>query len=171
MLSVEELQADPYIADAWPQPCFAYDPELLTSEDGYQVLGYVFGIWGSEPYYSYYMGGDYDCPPTLPSLLPAQRLDGNEVNLRWSESVKMGGGEIKYDVRVFADRECSEEIFQATTTKTRAPFAAPEPNRMYFVEVRATDRHGDRNPDTWYPPGRWNFVLVPEEQYGWYGVM
>ena len=171
VVSVEQLQADPYFADAWPQPCFAYDPELLTSEDGYQVLGYVFGIWGSEPYYSNYMGGEYDCPPTLPSLLPVQRLGGSKVSLRWGESVKMGGGEIEYDVRVFADRECSEEVFRTATAETRAIFCVPEPNRMYIVEVRAIDQHRERNSDTWYPPARWDFVLAPEEQYGWYGVM
>jgi len=78
---------------------------------------------------------------------------------------------IEYDARVFADRECRDEVFQVTTTVTKAPFAVPELNRMYFVEVRAKDRHCGRNPDSWYPPARWNFVLVPEEQYGWYGVM
>jgi len=171
VLTVAELQADPYFADAWPQACFAYDPELLMSQDGYQVLGYVFGIWGSEPYYSYYMGGDYDCPPTLASLLPAQRLGGNDVNLRWSESVKMGGGPVDYDVRVFSDRACEQQIFQANTTETHMPFTVPETNRMYYVEVRSMDDHREHNPDTWYPAARWNFVLMPKEQSGWYGVM
>ena len=72
VLSVEELLADPYFADAWPQQCFAYDPELLTSEDGFNVQGYVFGPWGSEPYYSYYLYGPKAHPPTLPVWLPAR---------------------------------------------------------------------------------------------------
>ncbi len=29
----------------------------------------------------------------------------------------------------------------------------------------------DVRPDTWYPPARWNFVLVPADPYGWYGAM
>ena len=171
VLSVEELKADPYFADAWPQECFAYDPELLLSEDGYQILGYCFGPWGSQPYYSYYVGGERDCPPTLPSILPVQRAGEGRVRLRWTESVKLGGGTIEYDARVFGDRGCTEEVFRATTDQTRCPFDVPGMNRMYFVEVRALDDHRTRNPDTWYPAARSNFVLVPADQYGWYGVM
>ncbi|MBI4531556.1 MAG: hypothetical protein HY709_08530, partial [Candidatus Latescibacteria bacterium] len=44
-------------------------------------------------------------------------------------------------------------------------------NWMYCVEVRAMDDHRAKNPDTWYPAARSNFVLVPEDQYGWYGVL
>lgn len=171
VLSVDELKADPYFADAWPQECFAYDPELLLSEDGFQVLGYVFGPWGSEPYYSFYLGGDYDLPPTLPTVLPPVRAGESRVKLRWAESAKMGGGRVEYDVRVFADRACREEVFQAATEQTSIEFDVPEANRMYFVQARAMDDHRAKNPDTWYPATRSNFVLVPPEQYGWYGVM
>ena len=143
---------------------FLVDVPLLT--EGIRVVGGYQRVPDGPG-----LGAEYDCPPTLPGLLPVQRLGGSDVSLRWSESVKMGGGHIEYDVRVFADRECSDEIFRATTAQTTAPFAVPEPNRMYFVEVWAVDQHRERNPATWYPAGRWNFVLVPEDQYGWYGVM
>ncbi len=55
--SVEELKADPYFADGFAREFF-YDPELLQSVDGFQVLGFVFGVWGSEPYYSWYLYGE-----------------------------------------------------------------------------------------------------------------
>jgi transglutaminase-like putative cysteine protease len=171
VLSVDELRADLYFVDAYPQRCFAYDEELLMSADGYQVLGYVFGVWGSQPYYSYYLGAPMDCPPTLPTALPVQRLSGNEVRLRWAESIKFGGGRIEYEARVFEDRACKNEIWRATTDQTGVVFTVPERNRMYFMEVRAMDEHRAKNPNTWYPPTRWNFVLVPPEQYGWYGVL
>ncbi|MFC1461950.1 hypothetical protein ACFLQR_05490 [Verrucomicrobiota bacterium] len=47
----------------------------------------------------------------------------------------------------------------------------PEPNRMYFYEVKATDDHVKKEPSTWYPTVRGNFVPVPADQYGWYGVL
>jgi len=171
VLSVDELKADPYYADAFPQTCFAYDSELLESVDGFCVLGYVFGIWGSEPYYSYYLGAEKNHPPTFPNVLPAQRMGGNCVRLNWSRSIKFGGGEIEYDVRVFRDRECAQEIFGIITRDLFLDWEVEQLNRMYFVEVRAMDKHREKNAETWYPPARSNFVLVPEDQYGWYGVM
>jgi len=171
VLSVEELKAEPYFADAFPQQCFAYDPELLECTDGFWVLGYVFGIWGSEPYYSYYLGAEKAHPPTLPLALPAQRVDDRCVRLNWAKSMKMGGGEVEYGVRVFSDRACKEQVFQATTKETLLVYEVEKTNWMYFVEVRAMDDHRQKNPNTWYPAARSNFVLVPEEQYGWYGVL
>lgn len=171
VLSVSELKADVYFADSFAQECFAYDPELLESEDRFWILGYVFGIWGSEPYYSYYLGAEKAHPPTFPLPLPAQRVGRREVRLNWARSVKMGGGRILYDVRVFPDRACREAVMAETTGETSTVWKVPEANRMYFVEVRAVDEHRERNPATWYPATRSNFVLVPEEQYGWYGVM
>jgi len=171
VLSVEELKADPYYADAWPQHCFAYDPELLLSQDGFNIQGYVFGPWGSEPFYSFYLGAEKECPPTLSTILPAERVDGNRVRLHWSKSVKWGGGAIEYEARVLSDRECSDEVFQVVTRETWADFDVPEDNWMYFVEVRAMDGHRLKNPKTWYPAARGNFVLVPKEQYGWYGMV
>jgi hypothetical protein len=171
VLSVEELRADPYFADAFPQDCFAYDPELLESADGFWLLGYVFGIWGSEPYYSYYLGMEKEHPPALPLALPAQRSGERSVCLNWARSLKMGGGEVEYDVRVFTDRVCTEQIFQGTTGETSLVYEVEELNRMYFVEVRAMDDHRTRNPNTWYPATCSNFVLVPEDQYGWYGML
>jgi len=82
----------------------------------------------------------------------------------------MGGGEVEYDVRIFADRACTEQIFQRTAKETSLIYEVEEPNRMYFVEIRAMDDHRAKNPNTWYPAARSNFVLVPEDQYGWYGV-
>lgn len=173
VLSVAELKADPYFVDAYPQECFAYDPELLMSRDGYQVLGYVFGVWGSEPYYSYYLGGVKEHPPTLPTMLPAQRAGGQAVRLNWSRSIKFNrpNADIEYDVRVFTDRAGREEIWKTTTRETSAEFAVPEMMRMYFAQVRAMDDQRKRNPNTWYPAAKWNFVLAPENQYGWYGVL
>lgn len=173
VLSVAELQADPYFADAYPQECFAYDPELLMSQDGYQVLGYVFGLWGSEPFYSYYLGGVKEHPPTLPAMLPAQRAGGQAVRLNWTRSIKHArpDADIEYDVRVFADRAGKEEVWKTMTRETSAEFAVPEMMRMYFAQVRAMDDQRKRNPNTWYPAAKWNFVLAPEKQYGWYGVL
>ncbi|MDP6505959.1 MAG: hypothetical protein QF886_20215, partial [Planctomycetota bacterium] len=170
VLSVSELKEDPYFADAFAQDCFAYDPELVTSADGFWIEGYVFGIWGSEPYYSYYLGAEKDHPPSLPHLLPAQRLGENRVCLNWSRSLKMGGGPVEYEVSIFTDRACSECIRSETTPATAIDYEVPEMNRMYFVEVKAMDDHREKNVDTWYPSARSNFVLVPEDQYGWYGV-
>ena len=93
------------------------------------------------------------------------------VRLRWGESIKWGGGTVEYDVRVFADRQCTEEIFRANTAECSTVFEVPQANRMYFAEVRAMDDHRCKNSDTWYPVSRWNFVMVPPEQYGWYGMM
>ncbi len=171
VLSVEALKADPYFGDAFPQACFAYDPELLESTDGFWVLGYVFGIWGSEPYYSYYLGAEKEHPPMLPLALPARRVDGHRVCLNWARSLKMGGGAVEYDVCVYSDRACTEAVFHVTTEETSVVYEVEEPNRMYFVEERAMDGHREKNPDTWYPAARSNFVLVPEDQYGWYGVV
>ena len=67
VLSVAELKSDIYFADGFAQECFAYDPELLESEDRFWILGYVFGIWGSEPYYSYYLGGRKGASANVPS--------------------------------------------------------------------------------------------------------
>ena len=171
VLSVAELKADPYFADSFPQECFAYDPELLRSTDDFEVQGYVFGPWGSEPFYSFYLGAEKECPPSRPFIPPAERLDDDRVRLHWSRSLKWGGGEIEYEVRVFADRACTQEVFCWTGGELAVDFEAPEKNWMYFVEVRAVDDHRGKNPDTWYPAGRSNFVVVPKEQYGWYGVL
>jgi hypothetical protein len=173
VLSTAQLQSDPYFADAYPQDCFAYDPEMLMSEDGYQLLGYVFGVWGSEPYYSYYLGAPKDMPPTLPMILPAQRLDDQTLRLNWSRSIKQNApdSEIEYELRICSDRDCKTEILRTLTKQTSHDFPIPQPNRMYFMEVRAMDNHRQKNPNTWYPPTRWNFVLAPKDQYGWYGVL
>lgn len=171
VLSVAELKAAPYFADAFAQDSFAYSPELVESEDGFWIEGYVFGIWGSEPYYSYYLGAEKDHPPTLPLALPAQRLGGSRVRLNWAKSIKLGGGNVEYDVRIFSDRACKELVYSAPRKGTSLIFDVPQQNRMYFVEVRAVDDHRKKNPATWYPAARSNFVLVPEDQYGWYGVM
>lgn len=171
VLSAEELIADPYFADIYPQQCFAYDPELLMSEDNFQMLGYVFGMWGSEPYYSYYLGAPKEQPPTLPVVLPAQRLSDNAVRINWSPSVKWNGGQIEYELRIFTDRACTQEVLRHTTSQISFEFQVPEPNRMYFLDVRAMDEHRALQPQTWYPAARFNFVLVPRDQYGWYGVL
>ena len=77
---------------------------------------------------------------------------------------------MEYDVRIFSDRDCTERVFHATTDETSLTYEVDEPNRMYFVETRAMDDHREKNPDTWYPAVRSNFVLADEE-YGWYGVL
>jgi len=171
VLTADELKADPYFADAYPQRCFAYDPELLLSEDHFQVLGYVFGPWGSEPYYSYYLGAPKTHPPTLPAVLPAQRLSSDKVKINWSPSFKWNGGRIEYELRIFEDRECRQMVMEYCTEQTSFEFEVPQPNRMYFIEVRALDDHRTLQTNTWYPAARSNFVLVPPDQYGWYGVL
>jgi len=169
--TVEELKADIYFADAFSQDCFVFDPELLTSEDGFGIQGYVFGPWGSEPFYSYYLGADKEHPPTLPHSLPAERLPEQRVRLNWSRSLKAGGGAIEYEVSVFGDRECRVCLFQETTSQTSLDYDVPEENWMYYVEVREKCDHREKTPETWYPAARSNFVYVPEEQYGWYGLV
>jgi len=171
VLSAEELKADPYFADSYPQQCFAYDPELLMSQDGFQVLGYVFGPWGSEPYYSHYLGAPKAHPPTLPTTIPARRVGEKQVAINWSPSVKWHGGTVEYEVRIFADRQCRQELLRDLTSATTYVWNVPEANRMYFVEVRAMDEHRKLQPNTWYPAARYNFVLAPIGQYGWYGVL
>ena len=170
VLSVDELVSDPYFADAFARECFAYDPELLMSIDGFQVLGFVIGPWGSEPYYSFYLHAEKEHPPTLPHWVPAERVGKKSIRLNWAVSRKKGGGRVEYDIGVFSDRACTEEIFRVTTEETSLVYEVPEPNRMYFVETRAMDDHRKVNPDTWYPAVRSNFVLADEE-YGWYGVL
>ena len=88
--SVEELRRDPYFADGFPREFF-YDPELLQSEDGYQVLGFVFGVWGSEPYYSFYLYAEKEHPPTAPLWVPAERIGRKALRLNWAVSRKKGG--------------------------------------------------------------------------------
>jgi len=171
VLSADELKADPYFADKYPQQCFAYDPELLLSEDNFQVQGYVFGPWGSEPYYSFYLGAPKDQPPTLPTLLPARRSGNDRVEIIWSPSIKLNGGRIEYELRIYEDRWCRHEILRHTSEATSFVWQVPQQNWMYFIEVRAVDEHRTLQPDTWYPAARHNFVLVPKEQYGWYGVL
>ena len=170
-LSAEELKADPYLADALPLECFVYNPEEWLTEDGYCVLGYVFGEWGSLPYYSYYLFGPEAYPPTLPIPLVAQRMDGQRVRLRWSESIKRNGGSVRYDVKIATDRALEEVIECTTLESTSLIWEVPQMNRMYFFGVRAIDDHRQYNPNTWYPWMWSNFVLVPSEQYGFYGVM
>jgi hypothetical protein len=173
VLSVDELRGEPYFADAWAHDAMAYDPELLMSRDGFQVQGYVFGVWGSQPYYSYYLGAPRAHPPTMPTMLPAQRMGDKTLRLNWSRSLKWDsdGSGIRYDVRVFDDRKCTKLVTSAETADIHFDFDVPEAMRMYFVEVRAADEHRQHNPSTWYPAARWNVVLAPREQYGWYGVL
>ena len=94
-----------------------------------------------------------------------------KLRLNWSRSIKFGGGDVEYELMVFRDRECTEEAFRTSTGDTHVDWEVEDMNRMYFVEVRAKDNHRKRNAQTWHPPARSNFVLVPENQYGWYGVM
>jgi hypothetical protein len=169
--SFAALAAEPYFADAFPLRCFAYDPEELLSADGYRPLGYVFGEWGSLPYYSWYLGAPVDYPPTLPHALPAERLEGGRLRLRWTPAAKRGGGMVEYHVRVFADRARTREIAEATVPFAWWEWKVPEEGRHYYTEVCAVDDHREKNPRTWYPACPGNFVLVPPEQYGWYGVL
>lgn len=169
--SVDELQQDPYFADAFPLRCFVYTPEELLSEDGYRLLGYCFGDWGSLAYYSWYMGGEEEYPPTLPVFLPPERVAEDAVRLRWAPSAKRNGGRVRYRVAVYLDRDRTECIFHEIVDDASLIWQVPEHNRMYFVGITAIDDHVTKNPKTWYPEAPGNFVLVPREQYGWYGVL
>ncbi|MBI5092628.1 MAG: fibronectin type III domain-containing protein [Candidatus Hydrogenedentes bacterium] len=171
VVNVAQLQRDPYFADAFPLRCFEYTPEELLASDGYRLLGYCFGDWGSLAYYSWYMGGDEDYPPMMPVCLPPLRLAGDRVRLRWAASAKRNGGAIRYRVGVYADRARAQKVFERVTHTTSTVFRVPEPNRMYFVSVAATDDHVQKNPNTWYPEAVGNFVLAPRDQYGWYGLL
>ena len=169
-LSVEELWADPYFTDTISQAYFVFADDCVRSRDGYYTLGYNFGTWSWEPYYSYYVGADFDTPPTLPTLLPAKRLQGKDIELRWVESIKRGGGAIEYGVGIYADRQRRELVHGTFTKENALTWEVPDQNRMYFVAVQAMDDHREKNPDTWYPTTTSNFVLVPPDQYGWYGI-
>jgi hypothetical protein len=171
VLNVAQLRREPCFADAWPLQQFAYTPEELLSRDGYRILGYTFGDWGTLTYYSWYMGGEEDYPPMMPCVLPPDRLPGGKVRLHWSRSGKRNGGPVRYRVAVYIDRKRTQRIFSKETDKTSVVWRVPETNRMYFVGVTATDDHVLKNPDTWYPEAVNNFVLVPKGQYGWYGVL
>ena len=168
--SVEQLRGDLYFADAMPQTCFDSPPEELRSADGFQILGYQFGEWGWSPFYSTYLGADWDCPPTLPVTLPAERLDDQTVRLRWAESIRRGGGEIEYRLRIYEDRDLTE-LADEFTTSTNHYVYQPRPMRMVYYSVSAVDEHRALNPETWYPCATGNFVLAPRDQYGWYGAV
>ncbi|MAE60263.1 MAG: hypothetical protein CMJ49_02785 [Planctomycetaceae bacterium] len=168
--SVEQLRADLYFADAMPQTCFVYHPEALRSADGFAILGYQFGDWGWYPFYSTYLGAEWDCPPTLPLTLPAQRLDDRTLRLRWAPSIRRAGGEIEYQLTLYHDRDLADPIDQITTTTTHHDIKPP-PMTMIYYTVRAADDHRQLNPDTWYPHTRANAVLAPKDQYGWFGAI
>jgi Transglutaminase-like superfamily len=171
VLNVAQLRRDPYFADAFPLHCFAYTPEELLSRDGYRFLGYAFGDWGALAYYSWYMGGELDYPPFMPVALPPERLSDDTVRLRWAPSAKRNGGPVRYRVTVYEDRQRTVPVFTRTVKSTSLKWRVPAPNRMYFTGVAAIDDHIEKNPDTWYPEAVGNFVLVPPDQYGWYGVL
>jgi hypothetical protein len=171
VVNVGQMKKDPYFADAFPLPHFVYPQHELLSKDGFRYLGYFFGEWGTLTYYSYYIWGEEEYPPFLPFPLPTERLAGGKVRLRWSPGSKRGGGEVRYRVRIYADRECTQVLKQAETGEPSLVWKVPAENRMYFFGVQAIDQHIRKNPNTWYPETRNNFVLAPPDQYGWYGVV
>lgn len=171
VFNVAQLRREPYFADAFPLTCFAYTPEELLSRDGYRLLGYSFGDWGSLAYYSWYMGGQEEYPPMMSVFLAPERVSQDTVRLRWAPSGKRGGGAIRYRVAVYHDRARTQRILLKTTHALSLVWRVPEPNRMYFAGITAVDNHTAKNPDTWYPEAPGNFVLAPKDQYGWYGVL
>jgi hypothetical protein len=171
VVNVALLRREPYYADQFPLHCFVYTPEELLARDGYRLLGYCFGEWGSLTYYSWYMGGEEDYPPTMPIVLPPVRRSHRRVILRWTPSAKRNGGRVRYRLRICRDRDRTDFIIERTLAETAFEWSVLEENRMYFVGVTATDDHVRKNPKTWYPEAVGNFVLVPRGQYGWYGVL
>jgi hypothetical protein len=171
VVPADTLRKDPYFSDGFPLRYLITLPEETITADGYRTLGYCFGEFGSLPFHSWYWGAPRDCPPTLPIPLVSQRLDGNRVRLNWAPSFKLGGGPVEYFLTLYADRDCTQKLHEAATTVNHYDWEVPETNRIYFYEVSARCDHRRFNPDTWYPALRNNFMLVPEEQYGWYGVL
>jgi hypothetical protein len=171
VLSAAAIRRDPYVTDAFPLKYLQTLTEETLTEDGFRALGYVFGEFGTMPFHSWYWDAPKDCPPTLPIPLVTQRRGGDRVRLNWAPSFKMGGGEVEYRLTLFCDRDCTQVIGDRTTRQNFVDWEAPERNRIYYYEVAAMDDHRKFNPDTWYPTLRNNFMLVPEEQYGWYGVL
>lgn len=173
VLSGDQVRAEPYFTDQFEMPYLYGTIEEYLSEDGFRLLGYAFGEWGSSlmPYHSWYWGAPLDCPPTLPFALVTQRLGEQRVRLNWAPSFKHGGGPLEYRVDIFSDRACTKRVHQAFTKENHLDWDVPAKNVMYYIETRAMDDHRKFNPNTWYPPARNNFVLVPAEQYGWYGVV
>jgi hypothetical protein len=170
VLSVAEIQAAPYEVDRLPLDCFVYEPELLRTTDGFNLLGYVFGEWGSQPYYSGYYGAAWDYPPTLPHILPARRLDEHHIELRWAPSIKQGGGTVCYRLELFDDRALTQKLGDMILPQA-GHVVAPESMRMLYFRVSAMDDHRHHQPQTWYPSRVGNVVLAPRGQYGWYGVL
>jgi hypothetical protein len=103
--------------------------------------------------------------------LVTQRLGGRRVRLNWSPSFKRGGGDIEYRVEIYVDRDCARLLHKAVAKEAFLEWEAPDMNTIYFVEMAAMDEHRHLNSHTWYPAQRNNFMLVPEDQYGWYGVV
>ena len=172
VVSVADLQREPYFADAFPLRCFTYKTEEVLSADGFRYLGYCFGEWGSLPYYSSYMGGEEEFPPMMPTVLAPERVARDMVRLRWSPSGRRKRGRIRYRIVAYRDRARTRPIFKKTTTTTTHAWPIPELDNMYFFGVTAIDDHIEKNPDTWYPESVANFVLPSDEgQYGWYGLL
>jgi hypothetical protein len=171
VVSGDAIRADPYFTDAFPLKYLVPMPEETLTEDGYRALGYCFGDFGTMPFHSWYWGAPLDCPPTLPIPLVSQRLGGDRVRLNWTPSFKKGNGPVEYRLTIFADRDCTEPIFQTLTPTPSFEWEVEEWNRIYYYEVAALCDHRRLNPDTWYPALRNAFLLVPEDQYGWYGVL
>jgi hypothetical protein len=173
VVSGDEIRADPYVLDSFPVPNLVGTPDELLTADGFRCLGYAGGEWGSSlmPYASWYWRAPLDVPPTMPYPLVTQRLDGQRVRLNWAPSFKVGGGAIEYHIDIFAERDCKQRVHNAVTKVNYLEWEVPQKNTIYFIETRAKDDHRRFNPDTWYPATRNNFLLVPPEQYGWYGVV
>ncbi len=171
VVSVAQLRREPYFADAFPLRCFVYTPEEVLSQDGYRLLGYCYGEWGSLPYYSWYMGAEEEYPPFTPIVLPVERLSHETVRLRWAPSSKRNGGAVRYRVAVYEDRGRTRPLFRRTIPSTSLKWRVPETMHMYFIGVTAIDDHIRKNPATWYPEAVGNFVLTDPAQYGWYGVV
>jgi len=172
VVSVAELQRDPYFADAFPLRCFVYEREEVESADGYKYLGYCFGEWGSLPYYSYYMGGEKDFPPLRPVVLAPERAARDLLRLRWAASGKRNRGTVRYRITMYRDRARRQRVFSRVVTNTTRSWPVPELDVMYYFAVAGIDDHIEKNPDTWYPESATNFVVPSDpDQYGWFGVL
>lgn len=167
-LSLKGITLDPYFVDRFPMRCFLYEPEELKREDGYWIQGYVFGPWGSLPYYSYYVWGRKDFPPTQPVSLPVQRLGEDTVRLSWGRSFKHGCSQVRYRVEVGASPD-SYDVKVEETDDLHLDLTGLSQRTMYFWRIRAIDV--SRTDEVWAPWSCSNFCVFPPETYGWFGVI
>jgi len=156
-----------FVGDALPPDGVVYTPAQLCDTRGLPVTGDVMTSYtsGQTPYYSWYLGGPLEHPPSLPELRPAQ-VSGRFVSLSWLPSSDRDEETPGYHVDLFLEGEAHpiEMWRDLTVTEVRSSVLCRSPDRQlapgrYRWTVRAVDSHRRHNPDTWYYPARGEFTV------------